>query len=237
MIINNKNFIAIFTVCCLFSLDVLAHNSGLALIRLGRESLGEPRGVPGVITSPIKTTDGYFDRTLDEILETRGIHRGNIPKQVIDQLREATEDPLKLIDGSLTDVTRFFSPRFPGDPNFDEHIDLYRAFLQKQLDPGNTKQMERLADLVDKLWTRLMPDSDDLNTPRYSVLYALTKHSGLNPDEFDIWYANLHTALYKREEFFKRLPRTALKKVSMKTGFTVTGKTPLSGVLLSIPTL
>jgi len=215
MILNNKHSIAIFTVCCLFSLNVLAHGRGLVggLIRLGEESLGKPRGVPKVITSSMKTTDGHFDRTLDEILEIKELRRGDIPEQVINQLRNATEDPLKLIDGSLdVDVDRFFSPRLPGDPNFDEHIDLYRAFLQKRLDPGNTKQMERLKNLVDELWIRRMPESDDLNTPRYSVLYALTKHSGINPDEFDVWYANLRIALYKREEFFKEIAEKAFKE-------------------------
>ncbi len=211
MILNNKNFIVIFTVCCLFSFNTWAGGGGL--IRLGKEVLGKPRGVPSeILASLTHPTNKHFNRTLDEILETRGISRGDIPGQVINNLREATEDPLKLIDGSLdVNVNRFFGTRVPGDPSFDEHMDLYRAFFQKQLDLSNTEQMKRLSVLVDNLWMRLMPESDDLNTPRYSVLYALTKHSGLSPDEFDIWHASLRTALFNRDKFFKEIAENAFK--------------------------
>ncbi len=57
-----------------------------------------------------------------------------------------------------------------------------------------------------------MPKSDDLNTPRYSVLYALTKHSGLSPDEFYVWYADLYTVLFNRDRFFKKIAEKAFKE-------------------------
>ncbi len=209
--INNKSSIGICTLFLLF--PIWAYGGGLGgLTRALKTPSEKTPDIKRAVTFPAQTIDEHFNRTLDEILETKGISRGDIPEHVINKLRDATEDPLKLIDGSLDiNIARFFGTRVH-DPNFNKYMDIYRAFFQKRLDLSNTEQMERLSDLVDDLWKRLMPKSDDLNTPHYSVLYALTKHSGLSPDEFDVWYADLYTALFNRDRFFKEIAEKALKE-------------------------
>ena len=149
-----------------------------------------------------------FNQTLDEILESREIRRENIPEYVTNHLRDATMDPLKLIDGSLNVLTsRFFVSGYD-----DEHTDIYRAFFQKQLDLNNPKQMKKLASLVDRLGLRFFTESDDPNTLRRDVLTALTRHSGLEPDEFDLWYKELYDALYLRRNNFKRIVEISFKE-------------------------
>ena len=216
---NNNKTITVFTVCFLLSISVQG-GFGEAITDLGRALFKTDTTPKRAIMPSIKTVNEHFNQTLDEVLEIKGLSREDIPESVIKHLRDATEDPLKLIDGSLDfDVSRFFGTRFPGDPDFDEYTDIYRAFFQKRLDFNNTKQMNRFATLVEELWLRRFPDADDVNTPRYSVLYALTRHSGFEHSEFDAWYGDLHTALYNRKKFFKEIAENTFKEGFDETTF------------------
>ncbi len=125
------------------------------------QSIENTRRISGNVIDHLSgIVDEQFNRTLDEILETREIE--NLPEAMLDELRAATMDPLKLFDpdnppgfASAVDFNvRGLVNQFPVPGQFTEQTlayrDIYRAFFKKRLDPENSEQMYRLGNLLDR---------------------------------------------------------------------------------------
>ena len=208
MISNNKNFIFIF--CLFLSIETLG-SPGKTLKTAAEELAGKIEYLfkKGAKASN-KKIKREFDRTLDEVLETMEISREDIPEHVLNQLRNVTLDPLRLIDIDspyrIDNLSIFFRP------GHDENLaNVYRAFLQKRIDLNNREQMDRLAVLVDRFVDMFDTPVHAQTLSRRDVLIDLFIHkgviehsgvlSGMLTPEFDAWLVKLYRTLYKNETF------------------------------------
>ena len=142
-----------------------------------------------------------FNQTLDEILTSfypQGLSRERIPEDLLKRLRNATMDPVKLIEGGTEKEFRRFTDfdnrGLPSFQSVDRHFELYRAFFQKRLDLDNEEQMNHLAHVVDGYARRYRADRRD-------ILYVLCKHDGFEGEDFELWFEELYATLYRKERF------------------------------------
>ncbi len=226
--------VGIFILCLLFSFNSFAANRFLRLILGGKptesvpvespsgptaeevanyvrqehnRSIGDTRRISGDVIDHLSgIVDEQFNRTLDEILETRQIE--NLPEAMLDELRAATMDPLRLFDpdnpqefaSAVNFNLRGLVNQIPLPGQFTEQTlayrDIYRAFFQKRLDPKNREQMYRLRNLLDRY-------SDSEITPD-DVLRFLCKHDSFEESAYQKWADEIMVKLY-RNDIFKKM--------------------------------
>ena len=199
---NNKILSIIFTFCLLFSLNVF----GGAATRVLTERI-QHLFVKGAKSSN-ERIKREFDRTLDKILETIEISRKDIPEHILDRLRNATLDPLRLIDIDSPYRYRIDNFSIFFRPGYDKDLaNVYRAFLQKRINIDDKVQMARLAVIVDGFVDMFDIHAHVETLSRRDVLANLFTHrgvvglSGMPTPEFETWLAKLYEALYKKETF------------------------------------
>ena len=164
--------------------------------------------------------DEKFKRTLDEILETRNINA--LPGDMLDELRAATTDPLRLFDldnppgfanainFNLRGLHDSLYNQLPPPGQVTEEIlayrDIYRAFFQKRLDPENSQQMYRLRNLLDRIAEKFKSDTYD----PYETLRFLFKHDGFEESAYKSWSEELMETLF-RDDVFKSMADNCFK--------------------------
>ncbi len=201
--IINKN--VIFILCLLFCSKALSYG-GLVRnlvesIQTGSQRIHNFFGRSAEHSDEV--IDEEFYRTLDEILEMKGMNREDIHKFALDELRGAATDPLKLLYSDRyvhpNRYPQFFDRDF-SNRTFDienhhmfalypENRDLFRAFLQRRLDINNEQQMKRLRRLVNKI-------AKKHNLSPYRVLYLLCRHDGFKNSDF-IWFEDLYSIVMR----------------------------------------
>ncbi len=235
--------VGIFTLCLLFSFNSFAIGNGLLRLFRGGKSTNPPpvdnpyqpptpeeiglltrkrhgeqiENIHGISERAVhhlaRDIDEQFNRTLGEILEIKKIE---VPEAMLDELRAATTDPLRLFDPDnpspvanavnfnrtgLHDSIYSQFPQFPLPGRVIEdtlaYRDIYRAFFQKRLDPNNSQQMYRLKNLLERL-------AKELETDPYEVLRFLCKHDGFKKSAYEHWASKFIETLYE-DEFFKKL--------------------------------
>lgn len=194
--ILKKNFILTFILCSLFSFNTFGVGGVLddisELFLRGAKSSNE-------------TIQREFDRTLDEVLEITEMNRADIPEYILDNLRNVTGHPVRLIDPDSPyriNTSMFFRP------GHDKRItNLYRAFLQKSVNPENREQMNHLASIVDIFFDTLNSPAQVETLSRKDILFDLFIHrgvitpAGFPTPEFQVWIDELHKTLYQKETF------------------------------------
>ncbi len=197
MISNNKKSYFIFAFCLLFSLKTFAAGKIVQrveeLMRRAAKS-SNPR------------IDKKFNDIMDDVLEITGMNRADIPEHILNNLRNATMDPLRLIDPDShyrVNTSMFFRGGHDKDITH-----LHRAFLQKSsIDSTNKKQMDRLAVIVDRTVNSYDIPAHLETLSREDVLQGLFIHRGVTTDsgfptpEFQDWLDDLYRALYEKESF------------------------------------
>ncbi len=182
---SNRLWVSIFTVFLFLPFSVFAAPTVEMLNAFVRGSLSKKTDdfFTAAARSSNEGIDLEFNRTLDEILEMKGMDREALPGHILSQLREATRDPMKLI-----------VPEKPGGHPLHyfqdhEHSDVFRAFFQKRLDVNNGDHMEGLMTSVHDMAEETGARVDDI----LSTLYEYDNFA-LIPDQ--VWIENLYASVY-----------------------------------------
>ena len=201
--IINKN--VIFILCLLFCSKALSYGGLRSLvesIQTGSQKVHEFFWKN--TTRSDEVIDEEFYRTLDEVLEMKEMSRGDLLKVTLDELRGAATDPLKLIYSDRyvhpNRYPHFFDSDFSGNTfDIDNHHvfplvdpkdkDLFRTFLQRQLDINDKQQMKHLRRLVNKI-------AKEHNLSPYKILYLLCRHNDFKNSDF-IWFEDLYLVVMR----------------------------------------
>ncbi len=184
---SNRLWVSIFTVFLFLPFSVFAGVGDQTIEGVGRFLKGITEKTDDFFTAAARSSnegiDLEFNRTLDEILEMKGMDREALPGHILSQLREATRDPMKLI-----------VPEKPGGHPLHyfqdhEHSDVFRAFFQKRLDVNNRDHMEGLMTSVHDMAEETGARVDDI----LSTLYEYDNFA-LIPDQ--VWIENLYASVY-----------------------------------------
>ncbi len=196
MILNNKKFYLMLALCLLFSFKTFAIGGVV-------DKIQELIKRAAKASNPM--IDKKFNEIMDEVLEITKMSRADIPEHILNNLRNTTRDPLRLIDPDSPyriDTAMFFRPGYD-----DKITHLHGAFLQKSIDPQNRAQMDRLAVIVDGFVGRLNSRAQLMTLSRKDILSGLFIHRGITTvsgsptPEFQIWLDDLYKALYEKETF------------------------------------
>ena len=185
------------------------------------EKIDTPDKVQGLVIRGAKHSnemiDREFNRIMDEVLEITEMTREDIPEHILDNLRNVTRDPLKLIEPDSpyrVDTAMFFRP------GHDEKIvHLHRAFLQKttsremesltlvinSIFGPNNRQTERLALVVDRFFETLNSPVQAEFLSRKDILFHLFVHRGVTTisgspsPEFLAWIDDIYESIYRKQ--------------------------------------